>query len=175
MQSSFVDLSLKIMVWLACKPKKNNSINCEGRCLWKNDLKNTGACRHLRECSDPWKRAAFPTDDDDDAAAAAAAENGYGVPKFSDNNTTGIEEGADESKNWNSEASWFAIVAIIMAAGLAVGILLKKTSLLGGTRSEASHLLADLSSTTSGSSEMAAKFHVNLLGTDFSLGERSPG
>ncbi|CAN5963680.1 unnamed protein product [Sphagnum jensenii] len=47
--------------------------------------------------------------------------------------------------------------------------------LLGGTRSEASHLLAELSSTTSGSSEMAAKFHVNLLGTDFSLGERSPG
>ncbi|CAM6033175.1 unnamed protein product [Sphagnum compactum] len=126
---------------------------------------------HLTECSDPWKRAAFPTDD----AAAAAAENGYGVPKFSDNNTSGIEEGADESKNWNSEASWFAIVAIIMAAGLAVGILLKQTSLLGGTRSEASHLLADLSSTTSGSSEMAAKFHVNLLGTDFSLGERSPG
>ncbi|KAH9556437.1 hypothetical protein CY35_07G027700 [Sphagnum magellanicum] len=118
---------------------------------------------HLTECSDPWKRAAFPTDDDDDAAAAAAAaENGYGVPKFSDNNTSGIEEGADESKNWNSEALWFAIVAIIMAAGLAVGILLKKTSLLGGTRSEASHLLADLSSTTSGSSEMAAKFHVNL-------------
>jgi hypothetical protein len=158
--------------------KKVNSINCEGRCLWKNDLKNTGACRHLTECSDPWKRAAFPTDDDDAAAAAAAAaaaENGYGVPKFSDNNTSGIEEGADESKNWNSEASWFAIVAIIMAAGLAVGILLKKTSLLGGTQSEASHLLADLSSTTSGSSDTAAKFHVNLLGTDFSLGERSPG
>lgn len=137
-------------------------------------MKNTGACRHLTECSDPWMRAAFPTDDDD-AAAAAAAENGYGVPEFSDNNTSGIEEGADESKKWNSEASWFAIVAIIMAAGLAVGILLKKTSPLGGTRSEASHLLAELSSTTSGSSEMAAKFHVNLLGTDFSLGERSPG
>jgi hypothetical protein len=150
------------------------SIHCEGRCLWKNDLKNTGACRHLTECSDPWMRAAFPTDDDD-AAAAAAAENGYGVPEFSDNNTSGIEEGADESKKWNSEASWFAIVAIIIAAGLAVGILLKKTSPLGGTRSEASHLLAELSSTTSGSSEMAAKFHVNLLGTDFSLGERSPG
>jgi hypothetical protein len=157
--------------------KKLNSIICEGRCLWKNDLKNTGACRHLTECSDPWKRAAFPTDDDAAAAAAAAAaaENGYGVPKFSDNNTSGIEEGADESKNWNSEASWFAIVAIIMAAGLAVGILLKKTSLLGGTQSEASHLLADLSSTTSGSSDTAAKFHVNLLGTDFSLGARSPG